>query len=145
MSEIYSEEDWDSAARPEDVLRLLKYTLRHLVENTEPGLTEAFDATYDDATLDVVADLLNGDAAQAPGLSGDQHIGLFDQGPGDIVSFLINIAAAIAVARFHARHPKVWCLLVGCEAAAGGEADDRLGSLLARSGLSVEDQAKLAE
>jgi hypothetical protein len=132
---------WTSAKTHEDVLRLLRPHLRAVLEQADPVMLEAFDASYDDATTDAVEEILHGPAVTDE-ISGEQNLGLRGHITMNLISFLINVAATVSVVRFEADHPCAWYSLTDMPSAATACAEDPLDRWLVRSGLSSADRAR---
>jgi hypothetical protein len=132
--------------KTDDLLRLLQPHLRQVIAYADPALLDTFDGVYEDGTTDAVDEILRG-RAEADALSGEQSLGLGGKIAANLLAFLINVAASVAVARCEANHPDVWIWLTRWPAVSTDMTNsaDAAERLFARSGLSPVDQARIVK
>lgn len=128
-----------------EVLQVLKPHLRRVIESIDPVMLPAFDAAYDDGALDVAHAMIRPPTA-ADELSGEQGFGLRGHLVGSSVAFVINFAAAVAVARCQNDDPGFWAWLTGSRGTpvASKVHSDPLERLVAISRHSPAEKARIA-
>ena len=128
-----------AAKDPEEMLRLLQPEIRRIIAQANPAMLDAFDVAYEDGSADAVDKILHG-SANTDELSGAQALGLGDLIAANAVSFLINLAAAITVARCQNMLPRTWAWMAG----SPDPNADLVDRLVARSGMTPADQVRIA-